>query len=155
MSSSFSYHIPKPSNVQMALNGIMNKLGYFHAGEHSTRTKEDKLELHTQHGGNSTVTKLRGRRHKQHTLPGSIHVGEMHPCGKRSDERLPCGGCWLGGGMRGSLGALEIFHPLVWVVATWTGHRKLHHTACLSYVKFTNFLFALHGSRDLSSLTRD
>lgn len=98
MSSSFSYHIPKPSNVQMALNGIMNKLGYFHAGEHSTRTKEDKLELHTQHGGNSTVTKLRGRRHKQHTLPGSIHVGEMHPCGKRSDERLPCGGCWLGRG---------------------------------------------------------
>ena len=46
-------------------------------------------------------------------------------------------------------------HPLVWVVATWTGHRKLHHTACLSYMKFTHFLFALHGSWDLSSLTRD
>lgn len=102
----------------MALNGIMNKLRYFHAGEHSTRTKEDKPELHTQHGGNSTVTKLRGRRHKQHKLHRSIHVGEMHPCGERSDERLPWGGCWMEGGMRGSLGALEIFHPLVWTQKT-------------------------------------
>ena len=138
----------------MARNGIMNKVGYFHAGEHSTRTKEDKPELHTQHGENSTVTKLRRRRHK-HTLHGSIHVGKMHPCGERSDKQLPWGGCWLGGGMRRSLGVLEISHPLVWVLATWTGHRKVYHTACLSYVKFTNFLFVLHSSWDLSSLTRD
>ena len=71
----------------MARNGIMNRVGYFHAGEHSTRTKEDKPELHTQHGENSTVTKLRRRRHK-HILHGSIHVGKMHPCGERSDKQL-------------------------------------------------------------------